>query len=1030
VSTTCVAMATVDSVSIEPSVFYSDSQTISVVFNVNNLATDGSTYTLTLLDLPTIFSLQTVANCTDTLKCDPPNNNKYTFTPTLPAGTIKFVFSNSNIIVLESYSWELKKGSCPGKLDSCYLSNTETFQVTPGNPTFNLLLRDFNTGKEETKFGKTSPVQIAIEQLWDNVDDDKKDYISCTYTIKKAGTVQKTNTVTSWQANETKTDHTWETFTISDLSGADDYDIYATCNDGHLDSQEQHVGFTYEDKVPEVDVITFLPDKVYPDKKVKCNATFIDLDDQATTVTGTYRWYKNGTEVTSVTGNEFDCSTNSCKSGDEIKCGVTPKNSQSGQEEFNKLNVSSYFSDVKISAPYKLQVNQEDSFNVTMNYSGTGTLSYSWSFGDGSSSTEKSPKHAFASKGTQNITLNVTDGTSTATDSVSLDVVDADLIINVKSPTINQELVKGDSLNVKASLTDNTGSPIVDGNVIANLKSGDKIFATSQLTSNAGIFEGSIPISYLVPSTLELEISANYTKSGVSLTNKKIVPLTSTPIDSLQPLFDFDLKYLEPKENSFTVGNVINSIKVCFKLPDNTFDDAMQGKLILSAAKDYEFKLDEIKDKCYNLYPDYRIPKEDLDTGITLKFKETKDSYDNYIKASNVKKFEVIPLPKVFDLVLIEPSIEKTNYGQIVFIKAKPVIRDGYSFSDLKELKAEILYSGKTYDLSFDDLNSEKIFSGSFLPNLENTINFKVFASGTYKGTLVEESVNKTLIATNELKVTLLSPNESGIIDELGKVIISVNYQNNLVYDGNEISLNLNDKNTIFTKINDGKYAGAFASDSSDVGFFKSGALKIVGQDSKGNGINYGTDIPTMSWKMPMFVYDIFAGIIIIIIVMAIVMTRISSKTRKLAQMYANKSSEELQDELTVAKQTLGELQRKFFKQEVSEDVFKTQKIELEKKVALLEGKLKTEDLREQKVHDASKEYVNNMPDNMREQLEKKLNLQSDVYTKYKEDIDTLSAKLKPYKDKYSPDDMRIAIKQSKELPEDIIDKIIGKIYD
>jgi hypothetical protein len=146
--------------------------------------------------------------------------------------------------------------------------------------------------------------------------------------------------------------------------------------------------------------------------------------------------------------------------------------------------------------------------------------------------------------------------------------------------------------------------------------------------------------------------------------------------------------------------------------------------------------------------------------------------------------------------------------------------------------------------------------------------------------------------------------------------------------------------------------------------------------------------------------------------------------------MYKDKSSEELQDELTIAKQTLGELQRKFFKQEVSEDVFKTQKIELEKKISLLEGKLKTEDLREQKIHEISKEHVENLPDNKRELLEKKLNLQSEVYTKYKEDIDTISARLKPYKDKYSPEDMRIAIKQSKELPEDIIDKIIGKIYD
>ena len=96
-----------------------------------------------------------------------------------------------------------------------------------------------------------------------------------------------------------------------------------------------------------------------------------------------------------------------------------------------------------------------------------------------------------------------------------------------------------------------------------------------------------------------------------------------------------------------------------------------------------------------------------------------------------------------------------------------------------------------------------------------------------------------------------------------------------------------------------------------------------------------------------------------------------------------------------------------------------------------MDGKIKLLILHENKTLEKAKDFVeNDLPEDKKTMLEKKLNLQTDIYTKYKDEIDTLTAKLKPFKDKYTPEDMRTAIKQSKELPENIIDKIIEKIYD
>lgn len=63
--------------------------------------------------------------------------------------------------------------------------------------------------------------------------------------------------------------------------------------------------------------------------------------------------------------------------------------------------------------------------NFTSSATGSGTIAYSWSFGDGNVSTQQNPSHTYAANGTYVVTLTVTNdcGTATSTDTVMIDVV-------------------------------------------------------------------------------------------------------------------------------------------------------------------------------------------------------------------------------------------------------------------------------------------------------------------------------------------------------------------------------------------------------------------------------------------------------------------------------------------------------------------------------------------------------------------------------------------------------------------------------
>jgi PKD repeat protein/N-acetylneuraminic acid mutarotase len=79
-------------------------------------------------------------------------------------------------------------------------------------------------------------------------------------------------------------------------------------------------------------------------------------------------------------------------------------------------------------------------FAATAEDPGGDTLTYAWDFGDGATSTELSPTHAYANEGTYTATLSVTDGFETTTASLELVVANAaPVVVPFDVPAMGEE---------------------------------------------------------------------------------------------------------------------------------------------------------------------------------------------------------------------------------------------------------------------------------------------------------------------------------------------------------------------------------------------------------------------------------------------------------------------------------------------------------------------------------------------------------------------------------------------------------------
>ncbi len=897
-----------------------------------------------------------------------------------------------------------------------FSENILDYSITPksGMPSFILLVSGENTG-EGTVFDNKETVTVKIKGNFDGTNyfdnnDDGSETLDCTVYLGNDPIPAMSQTIkyidTEINLGELALDVGVEKA------------LKVKCG-----NKEVQTSVKREDKSPTINV-KLSPTTIKPNSNVDCIPSIIDVDTDASEYdTPIYSWTKNAVDM-KVGASRFDCSKYGCKAGDTLVCSVKYF---LGEKEFlgsEKDNVSSLLSNVEISAPIKAQIGEELSLQSNFNYTGTDKLVFSWSFGDGKTSTTQNPKKTYEKKGKYSITLTITDNKgSTETVSHTIEIVDADISINVKNPLVNQEFNKGEKIKVLANITDNTGTSIPDANVTAELISNDKNFPKIILTKVLGTinsYEGELELDYLANELSEIKFTAEYSKGKLKLKAIKSVPIVLISTDLINPEIELVTKFPE-EENVLSVGNTIESLYLCFRLPNNKLDDAFSNaKLILEASETIEYKLEEVENKCYIVNVNYRVKSLDYDTKIIFKLKDAKDDFGNYVKLSKKIEYDVIEGQDVLDIVLVEPKINKTNYGQKIFVSAKYVLKNEFEESKLKELKSWVEYKSKVYEL--------ENFQGYFMPENEPKINFKLVVSGLYDERLFEKEISKSLDVTNELKVELISPSESGVIKSSGKIILAIKYQNDTLYDANSITMYYDDQNLIFSRIDSGNYKGYFSTDYDNIGILKSTILNFKGSDTSGNNFLLNKEIPTMSLFMPLFGYYILLGIVIVLIILTISISSLSSKQKAFAKELQGKSYEQLQDDLEVEKRILGDLKRKYFKQEINETEFKMKKTEVESKISVLESKLSVENQKENKHLEQGKEYLDSNI-NQKQILEKRLGLENNVYSQYKQDIDILTYKLKPFKDKYTAEEMRIAIKQSKNLPENVIDKIIEKIY-
>ncbi|MTK10792.1 MAG: PKD domain-containing protein, partial [Clostridiaceae bacterium] len=103
----------------------------------------------------------------------------------------------------------------------------------------------------------------------------------------------------------------------------------------------------------------------------------------------------------------------------------------------------------KANGPYSGTVGQEIKFNSAGSSDSDGTIaSYSWDFGDGTTSTEANPSHTYSKAGTYNVTLSVTDdkgstGSATTTATVAAAGITTETEENNSFETANGPIVTG-----------------------------------------------------------------------------------------------------------------------------------------------------------------------------------------------------------------------------------------------------------------------------------------------------------------------------------------------------------------------------------------------------------------------------------------------------------------------------------------------------------------------------------------------------------------------------------------------------------
>jgi PKD repeat protein len=164
------------------------------------------------------------------------------------------------------------------------------------------------------------------------------------------------------------------------------------------------------------------------------------------------------------------------------KCLIKVKDRASSA--YNECSAFFTINNSAITSSFTYQITQCSSVVSFTNTSSSSAVTYLWSFGDGITSTERSPEHNYSSPGNYTVKLTVSDGSNSNTKSESITVSFAEEPVNVKAEAQGDGTVK---LSAEASGTINWydvstgGTPLAAGNDVT-ITSSATIFYAENVT--------------------------------------------------------------------------------------------------------------------------------------------------------------------------------------------------------------------------------------------------------------------------------------------------------------------------------------------------------------------------------------------------------------------------------------------------------------------------------------------------------------------------------------------------------------------
>ncbi len=205
---------------------------------------------------------------------------------------------------------------------------------------------------------------------------------------------------------------------------------------------------------------------------------------------------------------------------------------------------------------------------LTVNFSSAGSvdpngdpLTYTWNFGDGSTSTAANPSHTYTTKGAFTVDLTISDSANTAQATPIVIQVGQPPVVTIATPAANSTYKAGDTITYNAFATDAAGFDLNDANIVTDIIFHHDTHTHPFIDNQIGRVG-----SFTIPDTgeaaantwYEIAVSAS-DASGVSTTNSiNIYPQTVNMTYQTQPAgLNIQLDGV-PHTSPYTVPQVVN----------------------------------------------------------------------------------------------------------------------------------------------------------------------------------------------------------------------------------------------------------------------------------------------------------------------------------------------------------------------------------------------------------------------------------------------------------------------------------------